>query len=312
MSPKSRPQATKARDLRRRTGGPRMGLWAVVPVAAVAVVALFLVIRGSDGSPEESASRFQPIHTFETADFHSLAFSGDRPGEVLFGHHGGVQISRDGGESWSSVIDQPGRDAMNLVYDPFVPETVYMAGHDVFMKSGDGGASWAPVDSNLPGLDLHTFAASQSTPGRLYAVPAGSGLYASDDGGVVWTLISNNVPPGTAALVELPDGTLLLAATDQGLLRSEDGGATWVSSRSGIDIGVIFTVRAPASGDRTYAGTDHGLYVSTDQGRTWTATALDDIWAVAVAIDPANPDNILVLNTEGRLFRSMDSGRTWG
>lgn len=312
MNTKSRSGTTKTQSLRRRTWGLRMVLWIAVLIAAVAVVALFLINRGDDGTPEESVSRFQPIHTFETIDYHSLAFSPNQPGTVLFGHHDGVQMSRDGGETWESVIDEPGRDAMNLVYDPFSPETLYMAGHDVFMKSGDGGSSWAPIDADLPSLDLHTFAASPSVANRLYTVPAGSGLYASDDGGTAWTLVSDDVPPGTAALVELPNGTLLIAATDQGLLRSEDRGRTWASSRTGIDISTIFTVRASVSGDKLYAGTDHGVYASTDEGKTWTATAIDDVWAIAIGIDPANPNHILVINTEGKLFRSIDGGQTWG
>jgi len=309
--------ATKSKkrhqSLRRETWGLRIALYAAL-LAGVAGVLAFVLLSGGSGGKQTGSpeSRFQAIHTFETADFHSLAFSPNQPGTVLFGHHGGVQMSRDGGETWDSLIDEPGRDAMNLVYDPFNPETLYMAGHDVFMKSEDGGARWTSVASNLPSLDLHTFAASPSVANRLYTVPAGSGLYASDDGGAAWTLVSNDVPPGTAAFVELPDGTLLIAATDQGLLRSEDGGVTWVPSRSGIDIGVIFTVRASASGDKLYAGTDHGVYASTNEGKTWTATALDDIWAITIGIDPANPDHILVLNTEGRLFRSMDGGKTWG
>lgn len=309
MATKSRKQQ---QTLRRRTWGLRMAIYAALFAGMVGVIAFLVLSGGNGGGPAGApASRFQPIHTFETGDFHSLAFSPGEPGTVLFGHHNGIQISRDGGQTWNSVVDESGRDAMNLVYDPFAPETIYMVGHDAFMKSEDGGTTWASVDSNLPSLDLHTFAASSSVANRLYAVPAGSGLYASDDGGTAWTLVSNDVPRGTSALVELPDGTLLIAATDQGLLRSEDGGETWTPSRSGIDVGVIFTVRASPSGDRLYAGTDHGVYASTDEGKTWTATALDDVWAITIGIDPENPNHFLVLNTEGRLFRSIDGGRTW-
>lgn len=290
-----------------------MALWAALLVGAVGVIAFVVLSSGNGGEQTGApASKFPAIHRFDTADYHSLAFDPDQPGTVLFGHHGGVQMSRDGGETWGPVLDEPGRDAMNLVYDPFSPQTIYMAGHNVFMKSEDGGSTWAPVDSDLPSLDLHTFAASTTIQNRLYAVPAGSGLYASDDGGQTWALVSDDVPPGTAALAELPDGTLILAATDQGLLRSEDGGSTWAPSRSGIDIGTIFTVRASASGDKLYAGTDHGVYVSTNNGMSWTPSALDDVWAIAIGIDPGDPDHILVLNTEGRLFRSVDGGQTWG
>ena len=113
------------------------------------------------------------------------------------------------------------------------------------------------------------------------------------------------------AIAELADGTLIIAATDKGLLRSEDRGQTWMPSRSGIDIGTIFTVKASAAGDRLYTGTDHGVYFSTDSGKSWKPTALDDVWAIGIGVDPADPRHLLVVNTNGELFASHDAGQTW-
>jgi len=121
--------------------------------------------------------------------------------------------------------------------------------------------------------------------------------------------LPTKIPGG---ILELPDGTLLLAATDQGILRSEDGGKTWAQSRTGIDIGAIFAVKGDPKGMQLYAGTDHGVYVSTDSGRTWRATALDDTWVIAVGVDPENPDTVLAVNRNGQLYRSRDGGQTWG
>ena len=305
--------AKRHQTLRRQTWGLRMALWAALLVGAVGVIA-YVVLAGGSGGGQTGApeSRFPAIHRFDTADYHSLAFDPEQPGTVLFGHHGGVWMSRDGGETWDPLIDEPGQDAMNLVFDPFAHEAVYMAGHDVFMKSEDGGTSWAPVDSDLPSLDLHTFAASPNKEGRLYSVPAGEGLYVSEDGGRQWQLVSDEVPPGSNSILELPDATLLLGATDQGILRSEDGGKTWAQSRAGIDFGAIYTIRGDPTGGRLYAGTDHGVYVSVDGGRSWTKTALDDTWVIAVGVSPSDPNIVLAINRNGDLYRSEDGGATWG
>lgn len=306
-------RAKKAqRGLRRRTRALRMAVWALLLAGAVAVIA-FVVLSGGDGGDSGgSASRFAPIHTFDTADYHSLAFSPVEPGVVLFGHHNGVQMSEDGGESWKEVVDQENWDAMNTIYDPFSPDTVYVAGHDVFFRSDDRAETWQAVSSNLPGLDLHAFAASPGKEGRLYAFAVGFGLYRSEDGGTDWTLVSADAPQGTNSILELPDGTILVGATDQGILRSEDGGRTWSRSRMGIEVGAIFAVKGDPDGTRLYAGTDHGVYVSTDGGKTWGATALDDTWIIGIGVDPTDPGRVLAVSRNGELFRSADGGSTWG
>jgi photosystem II stability/assembly factor-like uncharacterized protein len=293
--------------------------WALQTASHFALLGVSIVILvgaacadGGGGDGGDFSSRFPSIHTFETDDYHSLAYSPNDDGVVLFGHHGGVQMSEDNGDSWSIVIDEPGRDAMNLVYDPFTLSTVYMAGHDVYYRSNDGGNTWSKVDSNLPGLDLHTFAASPKNDGRLYAVPVGYGLHVSDDGGLRWRLLSSDAPQGSNSIVELPDGGLLIGATDQGILRSEDGGGTWTQSRTGIEYGAIYTIRGDPMGKRLYVGTDHGVYTSGDGGKTWIATALDDTWIVAIGVDPSNPDIVLAVDRGGNLYRSNDGGKTWG
>lgn len=308
MSTKKKEKDRRAKSLRRRTWGLRMALWSALLLGGAGALAFVLL---SDSGGGGSGSRFTSIHKFDTADYHSLAFSPTQDGLVLFGHHNGLQVSEDDGQTWTKVIDQPNWDAMNLVYDPFSSGTVYMSGHNVSYRSEDGAGTWNEVDSDLPGLDLHVFAASPSQRGRLYTFAVGYGLYVSDDGGREWRILSDEVPQGTAALQELPDGTLLLAAFDAGMLRSEDGGKTWTPSRQGIDTGAIFTVRADPVGTRVYAGTNRGLFVSIDGGRSWSATALDDTLALVVGVNPSDPMEVMVIDGEGRLYRTGDGGETW-
>ena len=305
-------KAGQRERLRRRTWGTRMALWGMLLAGAVAAIALVLINNGDRGPDRAPSSRFPSIHQFKTADYHSLALSPTEPVAVLFGHHNGVQRSDDGGDTWTTVIEESGRDAMNLVYDSVLPEVVYMAGHDVFALSNDGGRTWNDMASDLPGLDLHAFAASFAQENRLYAFAVGQGLYRSDNGGSEWTLVTSEAPQGTNSIVELPDGTLLLGATDRGILRSEDGGKTWSQSRTGIDVGVIFAIKGDPNGSWLYAGTDHGLYASADGGKTWTQTALDDTWIISIGADPSDPNTVLAIDRSGGLYRSTDAGATWG
>ena len=91
-------------------------------------------------------------------DMHALMFTSD--GRVLYGQHGGIQTSSDGGKTWSDPGGQG--DAMGLGASG---ETMYLAGHDVFQKSTDGGKTWtSPGFGNLPATDIHGFAVG---PGRV-------------------------------------------------------------------------------------------------------------------------------------------------
>jgi photosystem II stability/assembly factor-like uncharacterized protein len=219
--------------------------------------------------------------------------------------------SDDAGRSWRELINQPGFDGMNVVFDPQRASTLYVAGHDVFSSSEDGGRTWQLVSSDLPGLDLHAFGASSQTPGRFYAFAGGQGLFASEGGVSSWRLLSAQAPPGTHSIVEAAEGVLVLGAADQGILRSEDGGKTWIPSRDGIGSGVIFSVRGDATSSRLYAATSVGLFASVDTGRTWSATSLNDTMVVSIGVNPVDGLNVMAIGRDGSLYRSTDGGATW-
>lgn len=285
------------------TGWERM-----LTLVAAAAAMLASLSCGSEGASE---SRFSPVHQFETDDFHSITFRPDGDGQVFFGHHNGLQTSRDGGETWQDAVSESGWDAMNVVYDPASPSVVYAAGHDVFYESADGGETWTPVTPDLPGLDVHALSASANVPGRFYAFAVGHGLFVSEGGIERWRAIWPGAPQGTLSVVELPDGTLLLSAVDGGLLRSSDGGATWSDARNGLEAEAVYMVKSDPGASRLYAGTSDGVFVSVDKGGSWQSTALDDIAVVVVGLKPDNPLQVLAVAPDGRLFRSLDGGRTW-
>lgn len=289
----------------------RNTVWVATLAAALLALGAFVFIdRGDGGSNGAITSRFQSIYQFQTADLHALTFDPVNPGRLVFGHHGGVMASKDGGRNWSKLVERQNFDGMNLVFDPADSSTLYLAGHNVFSRSEDGGSSWESVSHNLPGRDLHAFGAS-AREGRFYAFAVGGGIFASEGGASNWTPFWPNAPQGTNSIVELKDGTLLVGATDSGILRSDDGGTSWEESRSGIEIGVIFSIKADANSEKVYAGTSNGLYASTDGGRSWTPTTLDDAQIVTVGVNPNEGDDVMAIDGGGRLYHSTDGGSTW-
>lgn len=129
--------SSSSRTAKARTGWSRGTLF----IAAVAViVAGFAIWRAVPAFGGEQSGAAQSIATLDAPDVHSLLIDPTDPDHVLFGSHAGIQESRDGGFTW-----QPGAlqnaDAMSMATSSKEPATLFVAGHDVFLVSRDGGAT---------------------------------------------------------------------------------------------------------------------------------------------------------------------------
>jgi len=272
-----------------------VALWAL-GLAAIGVIA-FLVTR-APGAPGQGAWA-----RFDTQDVHSLAFVDDDAQHLLFGHHGGLEESRDGGRSWTSL---PVRDdAMSLAAAS--DGSIVIAGHEVFIASRDGGATWAPITTDLPSLDIHGFTRDPADPARMWAYLATGGLWQSTDFGATWVRVrEDNV------LFPLAVGnattTRLLGVDGSGLVTSTDGGKTWASLGTPPTFPMT-SLTATADGTVVYAGSPDGLYRSGDGGRIWTKTAFAGaVFAIATLSEGLT---VAVVSKETDFYRSPDGGGSW-
>lgn len=238
-------------------------------------------------------------------DLHALAFAPE--GRLFYGQHGGLQISGDAGQSWTPPSGTG--DAMAISASPAQPEVIYQAGHDLFLKSTDGGQSWSsPGFGTLPGTDIHGFAVAPEN-GWLYANIAGRGLYRLTDDDGAWEFLSA-ATGGAMALAAGPGvPAVIYAATMEGVIRSEDGGGSWqrVSRAPGMSMSGIYV--HPKSGN-VYAAGQQGVYRSRDGGQSWTELG-PGVPMALVAADPTQEDRLLAVSQQGKVYRSDDGGETW-
>jgi photosystem II stability/assembly factor-like uncharacterized protein len=156
-------------------------------------------------------------------DFHAMSVSPADP-EVVYGLFGGIQVSRDAGETWSVSGPAPA-DTIDLAAGPGDPGTLYAATMDGLMVSTDFGASW--TSAGPQGVPVTAVEATAS--GATYAFFAGGGLFRrSDDGS--WAAISadfgQRVILHLAVDADRPDR--LAAVTDaSAVLISDDAGQSW-------------------------------------------------------------------------------------
>lgn len=258
------------------------------------------------------------LSQIKTGDFHSMAVSPVDSNVILYGHHGGVLRSVDGGRTWSKTnLAGEADDAMGMGISGVEPNVVYAAGHDTFFKSSDGGQTWKSLKPDLPGRDIHGMAVAPDKPGRLYANVVRYGFYRSDDGGETWTKATTGAyPPDVIQLSASVGGVVYVASVQGGVLRSDDAGATFKGT--GPLTGSVLTVAASATDPNTvYAGTDGGLFASTDGGKTWSARPVPGGGEVMVtAVNPGNPLEVTLVAVQadraGHVFHSTNGGATWG
>ncbi len=237
-------------------------------------------------------------------DLHALLFTND--GRVMYGQHAGIQISSDGGQTWSTPSGQG--DAMGLAVAQ--KNVMYLAGHDVFQKSVDGGKTWtSPGFGNLPGTDIHGFAVSEAND-WLYANIAGKGLYRSTDGGQVWQAASAAMGGAMALAVGSGTPPALFAATMEGLISSSDGGASWAALPNASSlVGMALAVNPKTN--TLYASSSTGVIRSNNAGETWTELGGPGEAVALIAIDPKNAAHLMTVSGSGQVYSSQDAGRTW-
>jgi photosystem II stability/assembly factor-like uncharacterized protein len=292
----TRPKAVRTRGSRPASTLRPLLVTLLLVVAPIAALAAFLLLR---------APAPAPLASLGTADAHALAFDPRNADHIFFGHHGGLLESRDGGRTWMETT-LSGADAMNV--STGADGGLQVAGHELYVVSSDGGATWQPVETDLPGLDLHAFAVDPADRDHAWTFAAGLGLFETTDGGSHWELRQEG---NWAALTayRTAETTVLVAVGSEGLASSSNGGETW---RPLAYPGAPLSggLAAAADGSAIYAATVSGIRRSDDGGATWQATGWDGA-ALAMAVARSNPSLLALVDDEMNFYRSTDGGASW-
>jgi photosystem II stability/assembly factor-like uncharacterized protein len=231
-------------------------------------------------------------------------------------------LGPDGG-AVTALAPAPG--VSGLVYAGTVAAGVF--------KSRDGGASWQPALKGLPAGDPILFLTAGGRDGRTLYAATWSSLYATADGGGLWTRRAlpfqrPDRPSGSitalAASPSAPQTVYLAYDQDltKGLLKSTDGGRTWKTIETGLGFheeppSIVTIAFAPSASETVYVATYGfmgGVGRSTDGGDHWSAAAdLGDEAAyggIKLAVDPRDARTVYAA-WEDKVARSTDGGAAW-
>ncbi len=163
-------------------------------------------------------------------DFHQMDVSKADP-KVIYGVHGGIQRSGDGGQTWTSIGPAP--EGMIDLAAGRLPDTLYAATQKGLLRSTDAGRNWVPdYPVRQPVTMVHVTGA-----GEVYAYVVGTGLIRRDEQRRSWKVVGGGLG-GQYVLhlaVAAADGQRLYAVTvdptnrSNSLLTSADAGNSWAA-----------------------------------------------------------------------------------
>lgn len=160
----------------------------------------------------------------EPADYHQLVVSPADP-RVLYGVHGSLQASRDGGRSWE-VVGPPPEKLITLAGSADHPGHLYAATQAGLLTSRDGGRQWrAETESGNTASLVHI-----TSDGTVYTFVLGRGLLRASAEGGDWQTLYNGFGSHYPLWLAVDPGDrrhLVTLTHAGGLFTSDDGGESW-------------------------------------------------------------------------------------
>ncbi|MFN2633238.1 MAG: WD40/YVTN/BNR-like repeat-containing protein [Thermoanaerobaculia bacterium] len=275
------------------------------------------VFRSTDGATTWTASS----NGLGSPDVRSLAVDPTASGTVYAGTVAGVYKSTDAGASWTGRL---AANVRSLAIDPVTPSTIFAGAEGLFtnsgvFKSGDGGVTWAPMNTGLGNVPVRWVAIRRNLPGTVWVGTQGSGIFATSDGGATWRPVAGSPTTANTVLFD-PSGPSVYVGAPNGFFRSPDDGANWRQENVNF---ATFTVNGlvidPASPVILYAGVGRpgssggGVYKSVNAGVTWSpaANGLPDKTVQTLAVEPGPPTTLYAGTSGSGVYRSQDAGASW-
>jgi len=206
--------------------------------------------------------------------------------------------------------------------DPLQQATLYaVTSSNVVYKTTNNGNSWSPVTPQWPVSDVEYISVSPLSSNTIFCFSLYGGFSSSNDGGVTWTVTSNNGLPSAdyfAYAVDPNNPQVQFAGGNGDLYRTTSGGATWSKVMKGLvapPVSAMGFVHGTATDILVGTGSGDAMYRSSDAGATWTSSAsgLPGFISVsAIAVRPGSEQIVYAgYNDLGGISRSSDGGNSW-
>ncbi len=161
-----------------------------------------------------------------------------------------------------------------------------------------------------------------------YIAAAKGGVWKTTDGGVHWTVLTDNLGSISSGAIEIDPvnpnilyygtGELNYSADSQygdGIYKSTDAGSSWTKIATAATIGSYISklIVHPSTTNIVLCSSRNGIFRSTDAGLSWSLKLSNNI--SSMEIDPSNPLILYAATGSGaspsNVYKSTDNGLTW-
>ncbi len=184
-----------------------------------------------------------------------------------FTYAGPMQLSTDGGDTWSDVMEHRVHNVFFHNNDIYafqqLKEVIYTNGY--LYHSSDNGQNWNEL-YDIPDY-VNSAGFMVTDEGEIFMPGVNSMIHSTDQGGN-WTTLS--VPAEPYSVLETSSGRLIITTYNSGIHYSDDGGNSWTASTG--DLGNItfgFLQEHPSNGN-LYVASFGGVLESTDNGTSFS------------------------------------------
>lgn len=190
----------------------------------------------------------------------------DRQNGWVVGHDQVILRTRDGGQRWDLVYENPQAESPLLdVYFLDAEHGYAIGAYGQFLESFDAGSSWQGRWISEDDFHLNRIVAVGE---QLFIAAEAGVVYRSDDGGKNWLALTPDYEGSFFGILPLTEKSLLLYGLRGHLFRSDDAGESWQPIDTGTEASLSDGLRL-ADGSLLIAGLAGALLTSQDAGRSF-------------------------------------------
>ena len=239
--------------------------------------------------------------------FGTIVIGGDvSTSSVVAGKNGGIHVSINGGETWST--SSVGLTNTSILAVHVSAARIYggSSGGGVFVST-DGGTTWPTRNSGLTNLVIHCFASL----GTWRIAGTDGGIFRSTDHGASWVPASNGVTDLAIRSLTV-SGTKIFAGTQTGdVFLSADSGSTWNPANTGLPTNAPIIALASTDSNLFAVASGAGVFHSSNSGNAWTSVNPSLTSAESTLSISTVGRNVFVGTSTGGVFLSTNNGGMW-